>query len=830
MKKASKKNGPKVSVVIPSYNHERYVQGAITSVLEQTLEDFELIVIDDGSTDNSVKVIQEIPDSRISLHTQLNQGTAKAINRGIGLARGKYISILNSDDLYHSDRLMKMSHFLDNNPDQMLAASLIQPIDASGEDVTGGPEYEEWLSWYDAALESREEDDTPYLSLLRANFVVSTSNMFLRSAVFDQEETFSPLLNYCHDYEMLLRISSKYPITMLEEKLLKYRLHEANTIKEHEFLRHLEVLYTLFTTSDWEQMLVKRSIGKRERSLLFKGLFGNPEMNFSTRLGKFREDFEALQKVVVEKDQDLAHADVLLRGYRFEIEEAEKAISNLQKHLQEYGESLKTLQLEITRRDSKLEWVDGYLKDLHSMLSEKDTRLAKADRQILDLNGVMSAREQEISIKEQELAQQQTLIENQNQELQRQQTHLRNQQTQLETKDLLLREIFASKGWLWLTRFRRIKQMLKRTRPLPPEGKDDRTDDQTYHVRTLYPVERNRPKIVHALANFMTGGSSRLVVDLIEHLGHKYEQEVITFFIPPRLAYAGLTVHDFSGLRKAEDFAAFFRKNGPDIVHVHYWGDVDAPWYKEVFSAAADYPCAVIENVNTPVEPFISDGVNRYVYVSNYAMHYTSPVAEKSRVIYPGSDFSLFTRNGSPIPDDAVGMVYRLEPDKLKEDSIQVLIDVVKKRPETRVYVIGGGSLLNAYKAQLAEQGVTDNFELPGFVPYKQLPDYYRKFSLFVAPVWKESFGQVSPFAMGMEIPVAGYNVGALSEMLNGEEFLGKDREDLSTIIIDLLNDREKRIRVGKENKDRALKLFSVQNMVEEYDRLYRELLHSRKA
>ena len=170
-------------------------------------------------------------------------------------------------------------------------------------------------------------------------------------------------------------------------------------------------------------------------------------------------------------------------------------------------------------------------------------------------------------------------------------------------------------------------------------------------------------------------------------------------------------------------------------------------------------------------------------------------------------------------------MVYRLELDKLKEDSIQVLIDVVKKRPETKVYVIGGGTLLDVYKVQLAEQGVSANFELPGFVPYDQLPEYYRQMSLFVAPVWKESFGQVSPFAMGMEIPVTGYRVGALPEMLGGDEFLGKDREELSDIIVDLLNNREKRVRVGASNRARALELFSVETMIQEYDRLYGELL-----
>ena len=807
MKKKSNRNSPKVSVIIPSYNHERYVGGAIESVLAQTFEHFELVIIDDGSTDGSVKLIEGITDKRIRFYTQLNQGAAKTINRGIGLARGKYISVLNSDDLYHPDRLMKMSSFLDKNLGQMLVSSLIQPIDASGEKVTGRPEYDEWLSWYDTALNSRVKDDSLFISLLKYNFIVSTSNIFMRSSIFDHEDKFSALLNYCHDYELLLRVSSKYPVAMLEEKLLNYRLHEKNTIRENEFLRHIEVVYTLFKTGDWERMLAKRSIRKREQSPLFKGLSNNPELNFTARL-------EALQKTVETKEHELIKADVLLKGFRSEVRDAEESIGKLQNRLKDADGLSHQLQMEVGKRDAKLEWVDGYLKDLHRLLSEKDTRLAKADREIVDLTAVISNKDQELSNKDQELLSIQ-------QEMAHQQVHVDNQQTQLETKDLLLREIFASKGWLWLTRFRRIKQKLKLKKAVLPEMAEDGTDDKTYHVKLLHSVQKNRPRVMHAIANFMTGGSSRLVVDLIEHLGHKYDQEVVTSFIPPLPAYSGLTIHDFSGPRKAEEFSAFFKKKKPDIVHVHYWGDVDAPWYEEVFAAAADYRSSVIENVNTPVAPFIDDGVDRYVYVSKYAMHYTSPVADKSSVIYPGSNLDMFKRNNRPIADDVIGMVYRLEKDKLREDSIQVFIDVVKSRPETKAVIIGGGSFLESYERQVADQGVADSFEFTGWVSYEQLPEHYRRLSVFVAPVWKESFGQVSPFAMGMEIPVAGYNIGALSEILGSDECLGANRKELADIIIHLLNNREERLKIGVRNRNQAVNNFSLKAMVTQYDQLY---------
>jgi glycosyltransferase involved in cell wall biosynthesis len=133
--------------------------------------------------------------------------------------------------------------------------------------------------------------------------------------------------------------------------------------------------------------------------------------------------------------------------------------------------------------------------------------------------------------------------------------------------------------------------------------------------------------------------------------------------------------------------------------------------------------------------------------------------------------------------------------------------------------------LLDGYKARVIAADVEDSFEFTGYVPYERLPEYYKKFSLFVAPIWKESFGQVSPFAMSMKIPVVGYNMGALSEILGSNECLAKDTQELTRIIIDLLDNRQKRLEIGAANYERVDKLFSLEGMVEKYDRLYSQFL-----
>ncbi len=463
--------------------------------------------------------------------------------------------------------------------------------------------------------------------------------------------------------------------------------------------------------------------------------------------------------------------------------------------------SKQVCQLENTllARDKGLQQADEWLRQNKAAMQEKDLQLQQAD---------------------QWLRQNKTIIEGKDRQL-------REIQTLFGEKNRQLDEIYASKGWQWLTRFRKMKAFLGIAPGKKPklEPQKENPDSETYHAKIVHPLNENRPKIIHAIANVWVGGSSRLVVDLIEHLGHKYDQEVVTYGIPDPLAYDGFPCHDFSHLSSPDPLAAFLREKEAKILHVHYWGEDNKPWYGQVFGAADLYPCSVIENINTPVETYFHDKIKRYVYVSEYARNLFSPVPDNSRVIYPGSNLDLFQRLDHDFPDDAIGMVYRLERDKLNEESVDVFIDVVTARPSTKAYIIGAGTFFNLYQEKVRAAGVSDNFMFTGSVPYESLPDYYRKFSLFVAPVWKESFGQVSTFAMSMGIPVVCYNVGGLPEMLGSQEFLANDRAQLADLIIALLNDREKRIEIGRLNRQRAHDLFSVEAMIAQYDRLYESVL-----
>jgi glycosyltransferase involved in cell wall biosynthesis len=370
-----------------------------------------------------------------------------------------------------------------------------------------------------------------------------------------------------------------------------------------------------------------------------------------------------------------------------------------------------------------------------------------------------------------------------------------------------------------------------------PKGKNPNYDAgyKPYEIKLMQPPKKNRKKILHVISNFWTGGSAQLVVDLVEHLGHEYEQEIITRDIPNIPAYSGIPITLCTEMESIDPIISILNKFNPHILHVHYlghdrdqWGKGDSLWYDLFFKSVKVYGCKIVENINIPTQPYSSEAVSYYVYVSKYVMQEYGLPVHRNVVIYPGSNFSHFKRlNQEDMPDNCIGMVYRLERDKINESSIEVFIEVVKRRRKIKVLIVGGGSLLEYYRNAVATAGLTDSFIFTGYVAYEDLPELYKKMSIFVAPVHRESFGQVTSFAMNMSIPVTGYYVGALPEIINNDSLLAPagDFKKLSEIIIDLLDNRQNRLQTGAANQQRAKELFSVESMINCYSKIYDEMM-----
>ncbi len=222
---------PLISVVIPAYNHERFIGAAVTSVLQQTCDDLELIVVDDGSTDRTGAVVQSFTDPRLRYFHQQNQDAYNTINRGISLARGHYIAILNSDDIYTVDRLEKLEAIC-RQDHQVCVFSDVTPIDDNGMQFSD-PSFG-WHVWHRGNREFYCQVDDLYTGFLHGNFMVTTSNLFMTADAARTVGPFAPL-RYLHDYDFIFRMLLAFPGGVhyaADRKLLFYRIHGGNTLGE----------------------------------------------------------------------------------------------------------------------------------------------------------------------------------------------------------------------------------------------------------------------------------------------------------------------------------------------------------------------------------------------------------------------------------------------------------------------------------------------------------------------------------------------------------------------------------------------------------------------
>ncbi|SOD98785.1 glycosyltransferase [Caenispirillum bisanense] len=230
-------NTPLVSVVMPVYNHERYVIDAIRSVFDQTWRPLELIMIDDGSTDGSAAAIRRFladtpaPEGvTVSFDSRPNKGAHTTINEGLAKAAGTYIAVLNSDDAYLPERLAKCVRAAQEHAARLIF-TYVDPIDDDGAPL---PQGHRWRSWYaDVMLEEMELSPSISTLLLRYNVGISTGNFVFHRSLLDDIGPFADF-RYAHDVDFLLRACFLEEPVILREKLYRYRVHASNTIAESD--------------------------------------------------------------------------------------------------------------------------------------------------------------------------------------------------------------------------------------------------------------------------------------------------------------------------------------------------------------------------------------------------------------------------------------------------------------------------------------------------------------------------------------------------------------------------------------------------------------------
>ena len=217
---------PLISVVMPSYNHAAYVAAAVRSVLAQTVHDLELVIIDDGSSDSSPAILAELAgfDARVRLFARGQKGAAATINEGISLAQGKWVSIINSDDLYDVNRLQLLLEAVERG-DAGWAFSRVELIDCDDKPAVG-----KQPDWYRDLQADISTWPTVGYAFLKLNVAITTGNLFFARRLFDLAGPFRDL-QLVHDWDYALRLLYHSEPSYVDQPLYLYRLHTQNTIR-----------------------------------------------------------------------------------------------------------------------------------------------------------------------------------------------------------------------------------------------------------------------------------------------------------------------------------------------------------------------------------------------------------------------------------------------------------------------------------------------------------------------------------------------------------------------------------------------------------------------
>lgn len=236
---------PQISVVIPVYNGERTILETIASVQQQTFSNFELIIINDGSTDRTLELVNSVEDPRIKIFSYSNGGLSVARNRGISHATGEFITFTDADDLWTPDKLELQLAALQEHPDAGVAYSWTYYMDEKGE------------SFHTSSTVLFEGN--VHANLLLGNFLESGSNPLIRREAIESVGEFDSTLRYCEDWEYWLRLASRWPFVVVPKQQILYRQTSGSMSSNIDVVEkyHLIMIERVFQSAPLELQSLK---------------------------------------------------------------------------------------------------------------------------------------------------------------------------------------------------------------------------------------------------------------------------------------------------------------------------------------------------------------------------------------------------------------------------------------------------------------------------------------------------------------------------------------------------------------------------------------------
>jgi len=372
---------PLVSVLMPAYNHAPYVRAAVESVLGQSYANFELVIIDDASTDETWSVLQSFDDVRIRLRRhEVNQGAHTTLNEALALAQGDFIAIINSDDIYHPERLVACVQGLRASQAEMVGTDILLIDDASH------PVDEHWwISAFDELKRVWVETGDWAATLLEGNLFMTTSNFCFRRSWLETVGEFRDF-RYVLDYEWLLRgLSKGRKIGWLGEPLLSYRLHGQNTISARPLAANLECAAMLRQT--------------------FPELLGNDEPQ-RIRLSHLASQWMRIEKYLGEIEASRRHEALVAKERELFslIRDRDRWVAERDGWIAQRDRRIVELEQWIADRDGWIAERDGWIAEREGWIAERDRRIVELEQWVADRDGWIAERDAALAACDEALA------------------------------------------------------------------------------------------------------------------------------------------------------------------------------------------------------------------------------------------------------------------------------------------------------------------------------------------------------------------------------------------------------------------------------------------
>ena len=395
---------PRISIVVPAYNHERFVGEALASVREQAFEDFEVVVVDDGSRDGTAAVADGFAalDARFSVIRQANGGSHAAINRGVRESRAPWVAILNSDDRFAPGRLARLDE--EARAGARFVVTGVRLIDDAGREIVEPGHW--WLTSV-GHFRAKAKELGPVDGLLYGNYTVSTSNFFFSRELFDAVGPMRPL-RYVIDWEWALRAALHAPHAMrylADEPLLDYRLHGSNTILRGALRGACEVnrLHRELLARYGAPAPVVAALFRNQR-LLRRNWRAAGEQTAERHVRAREADVAQLQARLADTERHLRdrEADVASVRERAEVAEGfvrqrEADVAELARREAAYVEQLARQQARAEGLEAQVRAVEALALEREAAIRAQQATLAARDAELAELRARLDAIESSLA-------------------------------------------------------------------------------------------------------------------------------------------------------------------------------------------------------------------------------------------------------------------------------------------------------------------------------------------------------------------------------------------------------------------------------------------------